>query len=67
MFSAWIDAAMISKWFAPAEGFTTTVSELDLRVGGRYRFEMLAPDGETYIAIGEYISITSPAQLVFGK
>ncbi len=44
---------------------TTTVHALDLRVGGRYRFEMRDPDGKSHIVIGEYREIDAPTRLVF--
>jgi glutathione S-transferase len=65
VFQAWIDPQALTKWFAPSEHMTTTVHALDLRVGGRYRFEMRDPDGKSHIVIGEYREIDAPTRLVF--
>jgi uncharacterized protein YndB with AHSA1/START domain len=38
------------RWMGPAE-FKTPQAESDARVGGRYRFVLLSPDGEKH-AVG---------------
>lgn len=65
VFQAWTDADIVSQWFAPRDDVKTIVHELDLRVGGRYRFEMLFPDPESFIVSGEYVEIDSPNRLIF--
>ena len=37
-FRAWTDPEAVKQWHA-SEEYQTHVAELDLRVGGRYRFE----------------------------
>jgi uncharacterized protein YndB with AHSA1/START domain len=39
--------------------------ELDLRVGGKYRIHMRAPDGAEHHAVGVYREIDPPNKLVF--
>jgi len=65
-FQAWTDPEKLRKWFAVAEGFTTPMAEVDLRVGGRYRLGMKAP-GDNLILIvgGEYREILPFQKLVF--
>lgn len=65
VFDAWTRADIVAQWLAPNREFKTKVYELDLKVGGRYRIEMTETDGSKHIVGGEYISITSPTQLVF--
>ena len=66
LFDAWTNPAQLKKWFAVAEGFTTPIAEVDLKVGGRYRLGMKAPgDNPLLIVGGVYREIVHPARLVF--
>jgi len=47
VFSAWCNPEHLPKWFGPKD-FTLETRELDLREGGRWRFDMIAPDGTRY-------------------
>jgi hypothetical protein len=47
VFEAWTKPEHAMKWFGP-KGFTCTLHEMDVRVGGRWRFDMFAPDGKLY-------------------
>ncbi|MBA2379414.1 MAG: SRPBCC domain-containing protein [Blastocatellia bacterium] len=40
--------------------FTLPFCEVDFRVGGAYRFCMLAPDGSEHWVTGEYRTIAKP-------
>lgn len=62
---AWTEAGALARWMAPADGFTTTVPELDLRPGGRYAIEMIAPDGNLNRVVGSYREVRAPERLVF--
>jgi uncharacterized protein YndB with AHSA1/START domain len=65
-FQAWTDPDQLRKWFAVAEGFTTPIAEVDLKVGGKYRLGMKAPgDSPLLIVGGVYQEILSPEKLVF--
>lgn len=64
VFKAWTDAAQISRWFGP-KGFTTTTHEMDARVGGRWRFDMKAPDGTVFTNRVEFLEIKPPELLVY--
>lgn len=52
------------KWWGP-HGFTIPAAELDLVVGGRYRFSMTPPDGEPFHLSGEFLEIDLPWRLVY--
>lgn len=41
---AWTDAGAITKWWGPA-GWAATVYEMDVRPGGRWRFQIAPEDG----------------------
>jgi uncharacterized protein YndB with AHSA1/START domain len=65
VFRAWTDPEALKKWCAPSDEFSVPTAEVDLRVGGKYRIAMKAPDGNLYVAIGTYREILSPRKLVF--
>ncbi|HVO41359.1 MAG TPA: SRPBCC domain-containing protein [Aggregatilineales bacterium] len=64
VFRAWTDPEVLPKWFRPM-GMETTVSYLELRIGGAYRFDYRAPDGERRAVTGKYLEIVRPEKLVF--
>jgi uncharacterized protein YndB with AHSA1/START domain len=66
VFRAWTEPKALRQWFAVAEGYTTPIAEVDLRVGGRYRLGMQAPDSDDLmVAAGAYREVTPPERLVF--
>src|ERR1043165_7362651 len=56
VFAAWTDADAFCQWFGP-EGFTCTVREMDVRPGGRARFDMISGDGTAYTNRFDYLEI----------
>jgi uncharacterized protein YndB with AHSA1/START domain len=54
----------LATWWGP-QGFTTPGIEIDLRVGGRYRFTMQPPDGEPFHLSGEFLEVDPPARLAY--
>jgi uncharacterized protein YndB with AHSA1/START domain len=63
VFAAWTKEEHLTKWFGP-KGFTTKTHECDVRVGGRWRFDMIAPDGTVYDNRMVYLEIKAPELLV---
>jgi uncharacterized protein YndB with AHSA1/START domain len=63
---AWTDAKMMAQWFGP-RGFTSSVPELDLRVGGALRIVMHGPDGNDYPMKGVFREVVKPERLVFSN
>ena len=51
-------------WGCLGEGYSVPVCEIDLRVGGKWRFVNRHPKGEVAFH-GEYIEIDPPGRLVF--
>ncbi len=64
VFRAWTEAYALERWFQP-NGMRIKVTALDLRIGGRYRFEMAISETETHAIVGEYLEINRPEKLVF--
>lgn len=64
VFEAWINPRHLAQWFGP-KVFTNPVSEVDARVGGKWKVVMRAPDGTEYPAVGEYREIVKPERLAF--
>jgi uncharacterized protein YndB with AHSA1/START domain len=64
VFRACTEPAELAKWWGP-RGFTTPGVELDLRVGGSYRFAMQPPDGDLFYLTGEFREVDPPAKLAY--
>ena len=64
VFSAWADPRHLPRWFGPA-GFTVETKSIDLRVGGEWRFDMIAPDGKRYTNRMRFRRIESPRLIEF--
>lgn len=63
-FEALSDPNQLRQWWGPHH-FTTPSIELDLRVGGRYRFAMQPPDGDLFHLQGTFIDIDAPRRVGF--
>jgi uncharacterized protein YndB with AHSA1/START domain len=64
VFGLLTEPAELTRWWGP-RGFTTPGIELDLRVGGGYRFSMRPPEGDLFHLGGEFLEITRPGRLVY--
>jgi uncharacterized protein YndB with AHSA1/START domain len=64
VFAAWTKEEHLTKWFGP-KGFTTRTHECDVRPGGRWRFDMIAPDGKVFDNRMVFLEIKAPERLVF--
>jgi uncharacterized protein YndB with AHSA1/START domain len=60
---AYTEPELIRRWWAGTNGTVTSV-EVDLRVGGRWRFVLTAHGGFEVAFHGEYREITAPERLV---
>jgi uncharacterized protein YndB with AHSA1/START domain len=47
VWAAWTDPDALPHWWGP-DGFTCRTKEIDLREGGVWRFDMVAPDGTVW-------------------
>lgn len=64
VFKAWTQPEHIARWWGP-RGFTTIHCEMDIRVGGAYRFGMVSPRGTKHWKRGVYREIVEPERIVF--
>jgi uncharacterized protein YndB with AHSA1/START domain len=64
VFEALTDPEQLAQWWGPHH-FTTPSIDLDLRVGGRYRFAMQPPDGGLFHLQGEFLEIEVPRRLAY--
>jgi uncharacterized protein YndB with AHSA1/START domain len=65
VFDAMTKPEHVKQWWGRlGEGYSVPVCEIDLRVGGRWRFVNRHPKGEVAF-YGEYREITRPSCLVF--
>lgn len=64
VFKAWSEPEHLTKWFGP-KTFTTTTRHIDVRVGGKWLFDMIAPDGTVYDNRIVFLEIKAPELLLF--
>jgi uncharacterized protein YndB with AHSA1/START domain len=58
---AFTDPELIPRWWG-RHGTTTTVVEMDVRPGGRWRYVNSAADRDDAVFFGEYLSVDPPAE-----
>jgi uncharacterized protein YndB with AHSA1/START domain len=63
VFAAWTDPEAFCQWFGP-DGFTCTVREMDVRPGGRARFDMAGADGNVFTNRFDYLEVVPSERLV---
>ncbi len=56
VYKAFTDPELLKRWFGP-HGYSLTVCEVDLRVGGAWRYVLKGPDGTTMGMGGVYHEI----------
>lgn len=64
VFDAWTKPELLERWLGVREGWSMVVCEVDLRVGGAYRFLWRGPDGTEMGMGGVYREIAPPERLV---
>jgi uncharacterized protein YndB with AHSA1/START domain len=58
---AFTDPELIPRWWG-RHGTTTTVVEMDVRPGGRWRFVNSAADRDDVVFFGEYLAVDPPSE-----
>jgi uncharacterized protein YndB with AHSA1/START domain len=61
---AWTSPEHLKQWFCPRP-WMTTVCDIDLRPGGKFRTVMRGPEGEEHDNTGCYLEVTAPSRLVW--
>ena len=65
VWQAWTDPDEAAIWWHPKGIETPRESvHIDARLGGAYRYTMIAPDGTEYPTVGTYREITPPERIV---
>ena len=64
VFEAWTRPEHLMRWYG-CSGSKLTICEIDLRLGGTYRFVLRASDGMEYPSSGVYREIVPPERLVY--
>lgn len=64
IWKAWSDAHVIKQWWGPM-GYISKHSKTDFRIGGKYLFDMVAPDGKIIWNTGVYEEIIPHKKIVF--
>ena len=63
VYEAWTSCEHLPKWMG-AEGWPMTECDIDLRVGGSYRYVSSGPDGFVLELRGTYTEVSPPDRLV---
>src|SRR5687767_4302232 len=65
VFDAWTKPEHIKRWWG-LRGSTVSVCEVDLRVGGKWRWVLGSPDDEggAHAFSGQYLEVVRPERLV---
>ena len=64
VFAAWTDAQALRQFITPGNPGHADV-ECDVRVGGKFRIDMLGKDGKIFKHNGEYLEVVPPKRLKF--
>ncbi len=64
VYNAWTDPAQLKAWFGP-ENVQTHDFVADVRVGGKYRWDLTSSEGEKMTAFGEYRELQPGRKIVF--
>ena len=64
VFDAFTQPALLTRWFG-ARGWNLVVCEIDLRVGGAWRFVSRGPDGTDMGHGGVYREVVRPERIVY--
>lgn len=64
VWQAWTDPEHMKQWWGP-QGFHNESCSADLRVGGKFRLEMRAPDGNVYPCVGTFREIIKNERIVY--
>jgi len=64
VFKAWTTPELIKRWWNAKRG-EVTIAEVDLRVGGKWRYVMVTPDGTEVGFHGEFREIVPDERIVY--
>ena len=61
---AWTEPKYVAQWWGP-KGCSLSTCTMDFRVGGKFLFGMILPDGQEFFSGGEYHEIVPHEKVVF--
>jgi len=64
VFDAHTKPKLVQRWLLGPPGWTMPVCEIDLRVGGRYRYEWRSADGQSMGMGGTFKEVVRPTRIV---
>ena len=64
VYDAWTDPARLKQWFGPENVRTRNITA-EVRVGGKYRWDVINQEGEEWAAFGEYRELAPGKKIVF--
>lgn len=64
VFDAWVKPEHLVHWWGP-DGFTVTITEMDVRPGGEWQSVMHGPDGTDYKNRSVFIETNRPNRLIY--
>ena len=64
VFDAHTTPELVRRWLHGLPGWTLPVCEIDLRVGGKYRYEWRSPEGESMGMGGTFTEVVRPSRIV---
>jgi uncharacterized protein YndB with AHSA1/START domain len=66
VFDAWTKPEILKRWWIPkSAGMSLLSCEMDVRAGGRYRFEISHGDAKPMAFFGKYIEVIPNSRLVW--
>ncbi|HTC51108.1 MAG TPA: SRPBCC family protein [Steroidobacteraceae bacterium] len=66
VFEAWTKPELLKRWWVPKSfGMSFVACELDVRIGGGYRFEFGHEASKPMAFFGRYLEVTPPSRLVW--
>ena len=63
VYKAWTTPELVKRWWHANRG-EATIAEIDLRVGGKWRYVMVTPDGVEVAFHGEYREVVPNERIV---
>jgi uncharacterized protein YndB with AHSA1/START domain len=64
VFEAWTRPELLKRWMTGPPGITLPICEVDLRVGGAYRYVWRTSQGQEMGAGGTFLEVTAPERFV---
>ena len=64
VYAAWTDPAQLKEWWGPESARTRNFAA-DVRVGGKYRWDLTNQEGEEMSVFGEYRELVPGKKIVF--